>query len=98
MQKQWYAEQGYHDEWRNHFQGGPTGYVIVDAGRCMTDKVIQVNQPYEWFITITGTKMGELSLLTENGLEISSFQKSDWPGMEVKTPKGEIVVPDLLVL
>ena len=70
-QKQWYAEQGYPEEWRNHFQGGPTGYVIVDAGRCLTDKVVQVNQPYEWFITITGTKMGELALLTEDGFEIS---------------------------
>ena len=98
FQKQWYAEQGYPEEWRNHFQGGPTGYVIVDAGRCLTDKVVQVNQPYEWFITVTGTKMGELSLLTENGLEISSFQRSSWPGMEIKTPIGEMAVPGLLVL
>ena len=97
-QKKWYAEQGYPEEWRNHFQGGPTGYVIVDAGRCLTDKVVQVNQPYEWFITVTGTKMGELSLLTEKGLEISSFQKSSWPGIEIKTSLGELVVPDLLVL
>ena len=97
-QKQWYAEQGYPEEWRNHFQGGPTGYVIVDAGRCLTDKVVQVNQPYEWFITITGTKMGELSLMTENGLEISSFINSTWPSMKVHTPMGEIVVPGLLIL
>ena len=98
LQKMWYAEQGYPEEWRNHFQGGPTGYVIVDAGRCLTDKVVQVNQPYEWFITVTGTKMGELALLTEKGLEISSFQNSSWPGLEIKTPLGEMVVPDLLVL
>jgi len=97
-QKQWYAEQGYPEEWRNHFQGGPTGYVIVDAGRCLTDKVVQVNQPYEWFITITGTKMGELSLMTENGLEISSHLNSAWPSMKVHTPMGEIVVPGLLIL
>lgn len=97
-QKQWYAEQGYPEEWRNHFQGGPTGYVIVDAGRCLTDKVVQVNQPYEWFITVTGTKMGELALLTENGLEISSYLNSAWPGMNVITPLGEIEVPGLLIL
>jgi Xaa-Pro aminopeptidase len=98
LQKQWYAEQGYPEEWRNHFQGGPTGYVIVDAGRCLTDKVVQINQPYEWFITVTGTKMGELSLMTENGLEILSFLKSTWPGMKVPTPMGELVVPGLLIL
>ena len=96
-QKQWYLEQGYLEEWRNHFQGGPTGYVIVDAGRCLTDKVVQVNQSFEWFITITGTKMGELALLTEKGLEISSYIHSSWPGMEVETPLGNIVVPDLMV-
>jgi len=98
LQKNWYAEQGYPEEWRNHFQGGPTGYVIVDAGRCLTEKVVQINQAYEWFITITGTKMGELSLLTEKGLEISSFQNSTWPGIEIETPLGELVVPDLMVL
>ncbi len=96
-QKQWYAEQGYPDEWRNHFQGGPTGYVIVDAGRCLTGKVVQVNQPYEWFITITGTKMGELALLTENGFEISSYLNSAWPGMKISSPLGEIIVPDLFI-
>lgn len=96
-QKQWYAEQGFADEWRNHFQGGPTGYIIVDAGRCLTPKVVQSNQPFEWFITITGTKTGELALLTDEGLEISSFVHSSWPGMCVETTTGTIEVPDLLI-
>jgi len=96
-QKEWYAEQGYPEEWRNHFQGGPTGYVIVDAERCMTDKVVQVHQPYEWFITVTGTKTGELSVLTEKGLEISSFKNSSWPGRKVQTSLGDIEVPDILI-
>ena len=97
-QKKWYEEQGCPEEWRNHFQGGPTGYVIVDAGRCLTDKVVQVNQPYEWFITVTGTKMGELAMLTDKGLEISSYMNSVWPGINVRTPMGEIIVPGLLIL
>ena len=96
-QKEWYAEQGFAEEWRNHFQGGPTGYVIVDAGRCLTGKAVQINQPYEWFITVTGTKMGELSLMSEAGLEIASFTSSTWPGMEIETGKGSLIVPDLLV-
>jgi len=97
-QKKWYAEQGYPEEWKNHFQGGPTGYVIVDGERCFTKKVMQLNQAYEWFITITGTKMGELALLTEDGLEISSFIQSSWPGMSIRTSEGEITVPDLRIL
>ncbi len=97
-QRQWYAEQGYPEEWKNHFQGGPTGYITVDGGRCLTDKVVQINQPYEWFITIAGTKMGELSLMTAAGLEISSFLHSKWPGMDVETAAGAITVPDLQIV
>ena len=96
-QKQWYAEFGFEDEWKNHFQGGPTGYVIADGARSLTEKVVQVNQPYEWFITVTGTKTGELSLMTEDGLEISSFLHSSWPGREVSTPYGNTIVPDILL-
>lgn len=32
--------------------------------------------------------MGELSLMTANGLEISSFISSTWPGMEITTEKA----------
>ncbi len=96
-QKAWYAECGFEDEWKNHFQGGPTGYVIADGDRSLTNKVVQNNQPYEWFITVTGTKTGELSLMTENGLEISSYIHSSWPGRAITTPYGDITVPDILV-
>ena len=97
-QKRWYQELGFKGEWKYHFQGGPTGYVIADGGRSLTDKVVQVNQPYEWFITVTGTKTGELTLLTEEGLEISSYINSSWPGLDVNTPFGDVIVPDILVL
>jgi len=96
-QKKWYAEFGFENEWKNHFQGGPTGYVIADGGRSLTDKLVQVNQPYEWFITVTGTKTGELSLLTEDGLEISSFMNSSWPGRKVRAGSSDIFVPDILI-
>jgi len=96
-EKRWYAKQGYPEEWRNHFQGGPTGYVIADAARCFTDKAVQVNQPYEWFITVTGAKMGELSMLTENGLEIPSFDQSGWPRIKIETELGKIDIPDIFI-
>jgi len=95
-QKEWYAEFGFDGEWKYHFQGGPTGYVIADGGRSLTEKKVQINQPFEWFITVTGTKTGELSIMTEEGLEISSFLKSSWPGRTIKTRFGEIIVPDIL--
>ena len=80
------------------FRAGPTGYITVDGGRCLTDKGCADQPPYEWFITITGTKMGELTLLTAGGLEIASFLHSEWPGMVVETAAGAITVPDLQIL
>jgi len=95
-QKEWYQELGFPDEWHNHFQGGPTGYVIADPARCLRSKVVQINQPYEWFITITGTKAGELSMLTENGAEVLSAS-SKWPEMIVTENQRSISLPDLWV-
>ena len=94
-QKEWYREFGFADEWHNHFQGGPTGYVIADPARCLTSKVVQVNQPYEWFITITGTKAGELTMLTEKGAEVLSASPK-WSEMIITENQRSISVPDLL--
>lgn len=97
-QKKWYAEEGFQDEWENHFQGGPTGYVVVDAERCWTEKVVQINQPYEWFITITGAKAGELVALTKNGVELFSYQSSRWPKWTFSNPRfGELSLPDIMI-
>jgi antitoxin VapB len=95
-QKGWYEELGFPGEWELHFQGGPTGYLIVDTNRCLTDTTVEDNQAFEWFVTVTGAKVGELSLLTSNGLELPSAGPS-WPCLEVKTDRGIFKVPDIMV-
>ena len=96
-QKQKYAELGFPDEWKNHFQGGPTGYVVVDALRHTTPSTVQVNQAFDWFITITGSKVEELTLLSKDGVEIPSFQ-SPWPSYQPNQNGNGLGVPDLWVL
>jgi Xaa-Pro aminopeptidase len=96
LQKKWYAELGYPDDWNYHFQGGPTGYVTVDVNQNQTENVIHAPQPYSWFTTIRGAKVEELSILTKTGVEIASFGK-DWPAISVETEKGPYVVPGMLV-
>ena len=96
LQKRWYTELGYPDGWNYHFQGGPTGYVIVDVSQNQTDNVIRAPQPYSWFTTIRGAKVEELSILTTGGLEIASLG-DHWPTISVETEKGSILVPDMLV-
>jgi len=95
-QKAWYAQLGFPDEWHFHYQGGPTGYIIVDATRCLTDKQVQLNQAFDWFITVTGAKVEELTLLTSNGPKIVSLG-SHWPRLEIQTDQGVFFVPDLMI-
>lgn len=96
FQKQQYAAYGFPDEWKLHFQGGPLGYVIVDARRCESDKVVTVNMPFEWFVTITGTKTAELPLLTDQGMIIPSL-KSPWPLKNFPAEGGSLALPDILI-
>jgi Xaa-Pro dipeptidase len=97
LQKTWYARLGFPGEWELHFQGGPTGYAVVDAERCLTDTCVQEDQAFDWFITITGAKVEELALLTSRGVEIAS-QARGWPSLQVSTEQGPLTVPALWVL
>jgi Xaa-Pro dipeptidase len=97
LQKTWYAQLGFPGEWELHFQGGPTGYAVVDAERCLTDTCVQAGQAFDWFITITGAKVEELALLTGSGVEIAS-QAGGWPSLQVPTELGPLSVPALWVL
>jgi Xaa-Pro dipeptidase len=52
-----YAEQGFADEWRKHFQGGPMGYATRDFWATPAEqRLIAVNQAIGWNPSITGTK------------------------------------------
>jgi antitoxin VapB len=92
-----YSELDYPDEWNYHFQGGITGYVLADATRCLDPEARAVErQAYDYFITITGAKYEELTLLTEDGIEVASLGPG-WPTRSVSTPSGETIVPDVLI-
>lgn len=72
-------EGGYPDEWENHFPGGPTGYVLArgdwgaKAGLRVSD-----GQLFDWFITVTGAKVEELTVTHQGRREILS-QAGHWP-------------------
>jgi len=92
-----YRKLGYTSEWMYNFQGGITGYTLADPTRC-TDPEARVveRQAYDYFITITGAKFEELTLLTEDGPELASAG-SNWPMRTMQTPNGDIDVPDVLI-
>jgi Xaa-Pro dipeptidase len=92
-----YRKLGYSGEWMYHFQGGITGYTLADPTRCTnSESTLVERQAYDYFITMTGAKFEEFTLLTENGVEIASLGPG-WPTRTIQTPRGEIAVPDLLI-
>jgi Xaa-Pro dipeptidase len=92
-----YRKLGYSGEWMYHFQGGITGYTLADPTRCKDPGARMVErQAYDYFITITGAKFEEFTLLTEDGPEIASLGPG-WPTRTVHTPDGDMDVPNTLI-
>jgi len=92
-----YKRCGYPAEWPNHFQGGITGYTLADPVRCQNPEArVAERQAYDYFLTVTGAKFEELTLLTEDGVEIASLG-TGWPTRLVQTPRRDIVVPDVMI-
>ena len=92
-QKKLYKEFGYEDEWRNHYPGGITGYRVCDAELSFDSKnVTRINEAYDFFITITGTKVEELSITTNKGQEILSVT-GIWPTKEFSYKNKKFKLP-----
>ena len=89
-----YAQEGYPDEWQNHFQGGPTGYMIVDGQRLLSNKMVQEYMPFEWFSTVPGAKIAELTLLGNEKPEIVSCAEP-WPQHVVELQDRQVKMPGI---
>lgn len=91
-----YSEVGFPGEWQGHFQGGVAGYeacyplILLDSGA-----EIGENEAYDWLITVPGTKSEELSLLTDQGVEVPSVV-GKWPTLQFVTGGISIRLPDIL--
>ncbi|MDF2614576.1 MAG: antitoxin VapB [Clostridia bacterium] len=72
-QKELYKQLGFEEEWKYHYQGGITGYIVGDGSLCKDPQnVICSPQAFDWFITITGVKVEELTINYEGKQEIVS--------------------------
>ncbi|WP_305687587.1 Xaa-Pro peptidase family protein [Microbacterium sp.] len=70
------------DEWRNHHQGGPTGYAGRDprATGSNGDRVHE-NQAFAWNPSAPGAKVEDTMLLTADGFEVLTSDER-WPTVE----------------
>ena len=71
------------DEWQNHHQGGPTGFLPRDwPANLSTAVLIQENQPIAWNPTGKGWKVEDTLLARTTGNEILTNDPS-WPTLSV---------------
>ena len=97
VRKELLEAAGFGDEWEKHFPGGITGYLLCDASVCgKSDTEVVLNQAYDWFITITGTKVEELSINTAKGIEVLSAV-GRWPVGEYSFNGQSFKLPEILM-
>jgi Xaa-Pro aminopeptidase len=73
----------YKDEWQNHHQGGPTGFLPRDwPANQGTTRLIGQNQPIAWNPTGKGWKAEDTILATKSGVELLT-NDPEWPSFEV---------------
>jgi antitoxin VapB len=66
-----YAEKNFADEINKHHQGGAAGYKTREwVAHPQNTEVVQPNQAFAWNPSITGTKVEETCIASENGVEI----------------------------
>jgi len=91
-----YKELGYEEEWGNHFHGGITGYQLVELVTYSNkDAMVILNQPHDWFITLTGVKVEEICLTTEKGIEVITV-RGNWPVREHEYRGFVCKMPEIL--
>lgn len=68
--KRFYAEEGFPEEWREHHQGGLTGYGSREViSTPYTDLEIKPGMAFAWNPSLTGAKAEETFILTGSGPE-----------------------------
>lgn len=66
-----YSEKNFADEINKHHQGGAAGYKTREwVAHPQSSDVVQINQPFAWNPSITGTKVEETCVTTDDGVEI----------------------------
>jgi antitoxin VapB len=71
------------DEWQNHHQGGPSGFLPRDwPANQGTTRLIAKNQPIAWNPTGKGWKAEDTILATKSGVELLT-NDPEWPSFKV---------------
>lgn len=93
-----YLENGFEGEINKHHQGGAIGYKTRDwVAHPKSAEIVVENQAFAWNPTITGTKIEETAILTENGFEIVTTS-ANFPQILADVNGKQVVLPNILEL
>ncbi|MCX5641887.1 MAG: M24 family metallopeptidase [Candidatus Omnitrophica bacterium] len=93
-----YRDSGFPKEWRQHHQGGPTGY----AGRYFKatpteERKVIAGSAFAWNPSITGTKSEDTILIAGNKEPEIISNTPGWPMIKVVYKGTTISRPDILI-
>lgn len=93
-----YAAQGFPGEIHKHHQGGACGYKTRDwVAYPASGETVQPNQAYAWNPSITGTKVEETCIVTDDGVEIITASPG-WPMIPTEIGAKKYLSPGILSL
>jgi Xaa-Pro aminopeptidase len=94
-----YAGLGMPDEWRQHVQGGPIGYLSrefdVVPGSAAAASAVQAGAAFAWNPTVRGGKSEDTFVVTPGGARPVS-NTAGWPSLTIRTPSGPVPRPAIL--
>ena len=78
-----YADAGFAGEEQRHHQGGAIGYRSREwIAHPASEEVAQGRQAFAWNPSISGARVEDTALLTENGIEIIT-NTPGWPALPI---------------
>jgi Xaa-Pro aminopeptidase len=91
-----YTRAGFHGEERRHHQGGATGYRSRDwVAHPSSQERVRAPQAFAWNPSITGTKVEDTALVTEDGIELIT-STGDWPFVPITVRGRTLSAADVL--
>jgi antitoxin VapB len=92
-----YRHAGFPGEEQRHHQGGAIGYKSREwVAHPSSPEIVQLPQAFAWNPSITGTKVEETALVSDDGIELVTASPG-WPSIPIEVNNQTLAVPDILV-
>jgi len=97
--EQAYTEKGWSEEWKEHHQGGLTGYLSrTRLGRRGDDFLLGEGMAVAWNPSVAGSKSEDTCLLRPTGAQVVSVcAAADWPTRAYDIGTRTVLRPEILV-